>query len=189
MAFRLLGGLTIGLVISWFILANSHSLPFLIYVFLFFYGIGITFGLEKMKAWMARVCGVAVSVDYWVLICLFFRRNGLIWGIVLYLLLMGLIFTVAFWYGIILFFISLFSRKKEEAPKNLPYIKAWAVVVVAAMIVLPWYYWPQMSQKGHAIQTVNHNVSTPTMPLKNMDAWRYMLGRWKGSYIAEGINF
>lgn len=154
LGYKFLLGLAIGLCINLFLLANSPNLPFLAYLAMYAYCIGVVFGWEKMKGWLAKACGVGLSIDYWLLIMLFIRRNGFMWGLILLLLYIAFILTIGLWWGIILAFVetgryftgktdfSLRDSSSLFANKNVFYLCAGAVIIgIAATSII---YWPKL---------------------------------------------
>lgn len=160
---KTLYGLLIGLGLSIFVLANSHGgrVPILAFPLFYVYGIGFIFGWEKMKDRLAHACGVAASVDYWLLIGLFFRRNGILWGLGLFLLYLGFAITFGIWYGLFIFCSGIVKKffpstqvNQEESDSDEQTGSSWMVwgafvVIFCGIGLVAYNYWTDtVSGKG-----------------------------------------
>lgn len=149
-------GLLMGLGFSAFVLANTRDghIPILTFPLFYAYGVGFTFGWARMKGWLAHACGAAASVDYWLIIALFFRRHGILWGLGLFMLYIGFAVTFGIWYGIFLFCAGIVKKLfphaaggeagEDSAEGGSDGWTLWAnfLVVCCALGLLAWNSWP-----------------------------------------------
>lgn len=181
---KTLYGLLIGLGFSIFVLANSHGarIPIVAFPLFYVYGIGFVFGWEKMKGSLAHACGVATSVDYWLLIALFFRRNGILWGVCLFLLYIGFAITFGIWYGLFLFcagiikkFLPSANEDDVQSVSNRQAQNSWPLwagflVVFCGIGLVTWNYWPQIAPgKTSSVARTNSSSTTTTGGHKRLD--------------------